>query len=1310
MRQKRFDPYSLLVSHMDAAPVPLIVFASERPPSANALMAKRLAGHAPASLSVFWEGSLNASIGCMDGLLSLRWKDSGGRDCLLRAEGCCAQFTDRDGTQVGLAAIDPDAYPVVQTLVAAMCVTLITTNKRAGAWAQNLLDSMPLSVIYSDGQTHVNRAFELGETIYPFLYKADDCLPIDLLNPRQTPTFVQYISRYDPLGRLFWIRSNTLSVCALDGRPLATLVVFENYTRQVEQVETPLHRALQTSRVHKDILDRSQTVAFFFERGAPYRLTYISKSVRVFGYESASLLSSSFSFPDFFDIRERGELRAWLSGSAQPGIRYTGTLSLRDNNDRLHPIQVYMQCVEQAGVWVMEGLLVDVGLQAELLLSLQEESYSIRDRLERFLERSPTSPDLDMPLFELVGADRIQHHQDTLAHIFDLYVLAFDEYGGPLNAPSGHCAVVDLVLSCDTSEGAFLQELRTLAGAAGAEKRIIQTRSRCTSLEIVAIPTLRGDRVLAVWIFGHVRLDAQLPPTFRRSCRALGLDPDGMRALVEAMPLYDPKRFTDAVLEFNRMASIIALNYAHSSHLVAQTELARQVSSKISRSVSRQRLLNRIFDLTQNAGSLSETMNGILACVGEDQRFSRAYVLEKKLSGLFTITYEWCADGVEAIPWEHRARFHETNDGVPYTSEGLFIYDQSNPPPPSIQASFDATGVLSAVYFPVFQDGEPVSIIVFEACQQARLYFQQDREYYEILLRLISNVVIYQRVEQVIMRSGSVFDAVMYNLDLSVLTCDPDTLRITYVNAQCQKLIGLPQHELKYAWQVFPGLTRENGFGLRKGPYTCELIHGDRVYFTSHNTIPWLDGRMVLIVSATDITELRKTETMIQRLAYYDALMNIPNRRKFEHDLQLILKRAANGENVTCALLFMDLDDFKMINDSFGHQRGDQLLRAIADALRAIDPIGEHLYRLGGDEFMILLENVASDTLASTVENIWGRFQRPWELSGVSVYSTISIGVSRFPKDGRDAKELLRHADMAMYKAKYEGKNSAVFFRRGLEGGLSQRMDVERALSRSVREGCKDFSVLYQPVVRLDTGLPTGVEALVRWRDFNGVLQRPETFLAAAESLGLMGILGDFVLKTALKDFKDFVTDGFLLVVNLSAAQLQDRSAVDTLRAQLSETAFPPASLVLSISESAAVLDIQTGENNLQRLRDLGAKVSLDNNGTSYNALSRVWREGIDFVNIDISLIGHMQHDPFCDTVVQTSIEMAKAAGCSVFCTGVEAQEQYIDLVEYGCDYAQGYYFSGALEKNEIADFFHQQSNPSKRRRGTTHFKKLAKE
>lgn len=436
---------------------------------------------------------------------------------------------------------------------------------------------------------------------------------------------------------------------------------------------------------------------------------------------------------------------------------------------------------------------------------------------------------------------------------------------------------------------------------------------------------------------------------------------------------------------------------------------------------------------------------------------------------------------------------------------------------------------------------------------------------------------------------------------------------------------------------------------------------------------------------ASDVSERKRAEAYIRHMAHHDSLTSLPNRALLLDRIEMAIKRARR-DNTQVALLMMDLDHFKRINDSLGHHIGDRLLLIIAARLQFCLRETDTVARLGGDEFVIVLTDVNSkDVLNETVADISRKISMPVTIETHELTVTPSIGGCLFPDDGGDANTLLKNADAAMYQAKGVGRNTWQWFNQEMLQATEEKLAVTNSLRHALERN--ELSLHYQPQISLSTGQVVGMEALIRWQHPERGPVSPDSFIALAEETGLILPIGDWVLKTACMEavrIQQSLGRPLTIAVNVSPRQLQQKNWVRSVEETLELTGLNPASLELEITEGLLMQDPKDSAATLRQLRKLGVSIVIDDFGTGYSSLSYIMRFPIDKLKIDRSFIAALKSDKADSAIINAIIAMAHSLEMKVVAEGVETPEQLEYLRDRECDEAQGFYFGRAVKIDEF--------------------------
>jgi diguanylate cyclase (GGDEF)-like protein/PAS domain S-box-containing protein len=557
-----------------------------------------------------------------------------------------------------------------------------------------------------------------------------------------------------------------------------------------------------------------------------------------------------------------------------------------------------------------------------------------------------------------------------------------------------------------------------------------------------------------------------------------------------------------------------------------------------------------------------------------------------------------------------------------------------------------------------------------------------------------------QRAQEEVARREQWFRALVQHASDVILVIGPDGLIEfaspafeTAFGAPATSVIGVPALELAHdddlaAARIMQGV--EDRPGLVNRVQIRLSVPGGRWKWFDAGVTNLRDDPAVrgIVVNLRDITERRRFEEQLRHQAFHDTLTQLPNRKAFVERVERSLARAARaGERI--AVMFLDVDRFKLFNDSLGHDVGDQLLVEVAQRLQGCIRPNDMVARFGGDEFTLLLDQLVTvDDATSTAERILELLRVPVIAAGRELSVTTSIGIAVSGHAESDATDLLREADLAMYVAKEKGRARWALFDRSSAPQVTQRLEAEADLHRAVQQG--ELTVHYQPELSLADGSVVALEALVRWDDPRRGLVLPGAFLPLAEESSLIVAIDRLVLRTACLDARRWVQrhgDGAPMVaVNLSSRFLRQSEAVDEVGLALGESGLDPAKLQVEVTERSAIADERSTVETLRSIRSLGVRVAIDDFGTGYASLDYLKRLPVDAVKLDHSFVEGMEAAASHAAIIQAVITMSHALRLKVTAEGVERVEQVVVLRSLGCDTAQGVHFSPALPAAAVDD------------------------
>lgn len=566
---------------------------------------------------------------------------------------------------------------------------------------------------------------------------------------------------------------------------------------------------------------------------------------------------------------------------------------------------------------------------------------------------------------------------------------------------------------------------------------------------------------------------------------------------------------------------------------------------------------------------------------------------------------------------------------------------------------------------------------------------------------VIQNIAQMRVTNNSLLSSYEVLKDILNNIGSGIIVCDRSSANILFENKVAGESKEI-QNAIRECLQEFMASEEYRSYLARKKAYdeddeadyvkpyirpiekySAESGLWFEIRFTN---LVWIDGSEVIVCTAADITQKKKSQQKIEFQAHNDFLTGLYNRMKCESDLRKIIKQSVK-DGVKGAVMFIDLDDFKHINDGLGHQYGDILLQQIAAGLQSIVGLRGKCYRMGGDEFVAIVMPDMFSELERIANKVKDMFNKPWYLMETEYFCTMSMGIAVFPDDSKDVHEIIRLADIAMYESKKNGKNGYTFYDSCSKLNTARRLDIENNMRQAVASGIDEFVVFYQPVVDVRTGECSSCEALVRWDSKALGFMGPGDFIPLAEYLGLITSIGDYVLEEACRQCRYWNEHGmpdFHINVNLSVVQLLQKDVVGTVARILKKTGVKPRNIVLEITESFAINDMDRVLEIIRGIKELGPRIALDDFGTGYSSLNYIKQLPLDIIKVDKTFIDDIAEDEYAQAFIKLIVELSDTIDTSIIVEGVENENQLNILKELGVDYIQGFYYGKPVPAYEF--------------------------
>ncbi len=760
-------------------------------------------------------------------------------------------------------------------------------------------------------------------------------------------------------------------------------------------------------------------------------------------------------------------------------------------------------------------------------------------------------------------------------------------------------------------------------------------------------------------------------------------------------------------LELLRDASITFLQ-GKLQYYGAEAENVRNQANaqRMGRSLKLNQAMARLVHLLESSDPIETIMNEWLKTVSSFMELDTAQIFKLQENGKFMdVICEWRGAGILS--------FFERTSHIPTYSflrkRRSVILNADTVLDPEYQDVYQV-GVKAMMLFPVGpkEGGMMVSL----NHRRVHVFDAEEESFASDAIKILDNVLT-RRIQRNSLDSAYVsMETVLDGISNCIMVRSASGRKLIYVNKLMQDTFPVELKKDHFEWLLKnEAKNPENGKaedekessakdgaaedGAEKEVLDPEILEHREVYYEEKNRwydltvtcVRWVDGGMVKMYSLFDVTEKKHYQGRIEQQAYTDFLTGLYNRMCCERDLAVQIDSAMKQKK-TGALLYLDLDDFKHINDGLGHRYGDALLKAISHAFQRIPGIERTCYRMGGDEFVIVVAPESYDRLEIILEDIQQIFSKPWFLKDSDYYCTMSMGAVTFPDNGDSVTDLVKKADIAMYAAKKAGKNRIQFYNDGNSSSDRRRLDMVKNMREATAKNFGEFEVFYQPIIDVEQGEPrcSGAEALVRWNSSNlGFLSSTE-FIPLAEYLGLINPIGNHVLLQACMQCKEWNDKGFdyKVNVNLSVIQLLQNDIVEIVENALKETGLKPEHLTLEVTESLAINDMERMKRILGRIRELGVKIALDDFGTGYSSLNHVHEISFDVIKVDQSFVKGLAEDEYSKSFIRLVSELAKTLGASICVEGIESLRQYNVLKDMKVKYIQGFYFDRPMPAKDF--------------------------
>ncbi len=741
---------------------------------------------------------------------------------------------------------------------------------------------------------------------------------------------------------------------------------------------------------------------------------------------------------------------------------------------------------------------------------------------------------------------------------------------------------------------------------------------------------------------------------------------------------------------------------------VAEGQKSKVSQSSMGEALKRNEAITSIVQLLESDDSIEKILSEILAGAGSYLNVSSAHVFRivSRDTTKVDLLAEWLCEGTISIfdktQCIDRPIILQHDKPVVYSSDALLSITERD-----VLLSMQ---IKATIIIPIFIHGQVTMYVCFNECEKERIWKVEEVRFVSDVAKIIQSILSRKIQKNSLARSYASLDAIINNVGCMIYVRDPISKEILATNRALRE-----NFEKQYKdGTVIENFEKVEIDSILKGQVEVYNEEENCWYDMYHTNIEWVDGREVKLCAIYDVTDKKIYQKKIEQQAYTDFLTGLFNRMCCERDLARFIDDAKKDATLG-ALLYIDLDDFKHINDGLGHQYGDVLLKAISHNLQRINGIETTCYRMGGDEFVIIVPPDHFPKFLLIQEEIKEIFSKPWYLKDADYYCTMSMGTVTFPKEGDNVQELIKKADIAMYEAKKSGKNRVENYSDDINSTSSKRLGMEKNMRDAAAGGFKEFEVFYQPIIDIQKeGQPcTGAEALVRWNSLELGFLTPGAFIPLAEYLGLINPIGNHVLKEACKTCTGWNKAGYTnykVNVNLSVVQLLQSDIVQIIANTISETEIDPQNLTLEVTESLAINDMERMKEILGNIKKLGVRIALDDFGTGYSSLNHIRQIPFDVIKVDQTFVKDLTEDSYSQSFIKMVAELANAIGVNICVEGIETKEQFEILEGMNVSLIQGYYFDKPMTKDAFENKYVTKRPPEKIEKKIAKGKKEIKE
>ncbi len=864
----------------------------------------------------------------------------------------------------------------------------------------------------------------------------------------------------------------------------------------------------------------------------------------------------------------------------------------------------------------------------------------------------------------LIGINNkeLRRWQDHFATMSGVYLCCLDKNGDKVTDFSGNS--LELPTIRKAVDDIHIKNIFQRVTEGDLEDQAVE-RTQIPNLRVAAVAVKVDGKAHIVWIVCGVLEDVEYEAD-----------------LYEESPITDfslktnEKRFYDT-LDFLRETSLTLVK-AKKTQNDADASYAENFKRTEDYKISfhRAEIMTEIVSLLDSDKEIEDIMLIILGKICEYLDISNSFICRMHSEdSLMDIVVQWSGDGSEDI-------FGETEDLDKCWFLGrtqMVAVSRGTTMNAGEREQLSDLGIFAVVSIPITIAEQIPFYACFAETRENHEWLVNDIKFINDCIKILQNIITKRIQRNSIASSFNSLEAVLDNVGSSIYVRCIENDELLFANRSLKKHFAneLKNNTLKELFETnIPPMSHSGNYEI------CDDAKG-RWYDLYYTRIKWVDGRMVSLCAIYEITEKKIYQKRIEQQAYTDFLTGLYNRLCCERDLVTYVDIAKKSGSKG-VLMYLDLDDFKKINDGLGHQYGDVLLQDISSAIKSIDGVENSCYRMGGDEFVIIVPPESYDKLDRIIEAIKDAFATPWYLKDGDYYCTMSMGTVEFPTDGDTVEELIRKSDIAMYEAKKSGKNRISQYSENTDASTIRRLDMEKAMHKAVEAGCDEFEVYFQPIMNIKGKKPVIVaaEALVRWNSRVLGAVSPAEFLSLAEYLGLINPIGEHVLNVAAKmcgKWSRKLSRDFNVHVNMSVVQLMQPEISDKIKVAIADADIKPQQLVLDVGEALTMNNTERTMEAMKKISDMGVGLSLDDFGTGYSSISGLRAYPFAVVKIDRTVSRELGKEEYAKSLIKSLMDLSGALGADVCVEGIERKKQLDILKGMGVPLLQGTYFDAPL-------------------------------